>query len=112
MTLICNILGFGIEVGVGAYYFIVLLVYLFFYIPGQESMNHFLSVTKLVFLPANAVTFPEILLADAFTSLSKVFKDFGVTIVVIYSKFSGYSAVLCHDMGMLLVAILASLPFL
>ena len=112
MTLICNLAGFGIEIGVGIFYLLVTTTYLFSSFPGQESMVHFFSVMKLVFIPSNTISFPEILLADALTSLSKVFKDFGVTVVIIYSRLNSTEAVLSHDSGMLLVAVLASLPFL
>ena len=112
MTLTCNLAGFGIEVGVGVFYIIITFAYLISAFPGQDSLYHFFSVTKQVFVPGNAITFPEVLLADAMTSLSKVFKDFGVTLVVIYSRLNGSLPVMSHDSGMLLIAVLASLPFL
>ena len=112
MTLICNILGYSIEIGIATFYVLVSSLYAFAKFPGDDSIAHFFQITKQIFVPPNTIAFSEILVADAFTSLSKVFKDFGVTIVVIYSKFMGLSPVHSHDSGMLLVAILASLPFL
>jgi hypothetical protein len=112
MTLTCNLAGFGIEVGVGVFYVLITIAYFVLAFPGQESLHHFFSVTKQVFVPGSTISFPEVLLADAFTSLSKVFKDFGVTLVVIYSRLNGSLPVMSHDSGMLLIAVLASLPFL
>jgi hypothetical protein len=65
----------------------------------------------LVFFPNGTVTFPEVLLADALTSMSKVLKDFGVTLIVIYSKITGTDIIALHDVGMIIVAIFASIPF-
>ena len=59
----------------------------------------------------SCVPFVEILLADALCSLSKVFKDAGTTIIVIYAFLTGTNITDYHYSGMVLVALLASLPF-
>ena len=71
-----------------------------------------LKVLRNVFFPGNSVSFSEIMLADALTSLSKVFKDVGVTIVAVFARTQGVAVVEYHEQGMLLVACLASLPAL
>ena len=38
--------------------------------------------------PGQTIAFAEIVFADALTSLSKVFKDFVITIIVVYSSVS------------------------
>ena len=79
----------------------------------REQVVPFLQLLQLVFSPALNVapSFPEVLLADALCSLSKVFKDIGITLVVMYSKVWQSPAVEAHDGAMVLVALLASLPF-
>lgn len=112
MTVACNLAGFDIGVGIAFFYIAITILYFFAFVPGEDSMSHFFNLTQQIFILPTTISFPEILLADAFTSLSKVFKDFGVTVVVVYSKAIGMNPVENHDFGMLLVAVLASLPFL
>jgi hypothetical protein len=71
-----------------------------------------LKVLRNVFFPGNSISFSEIMLADALTSLSKVFKDVGVTVIAMYAHMQGTAVVEYHEQGMLLVALLASLPAL
>lgn len=74
---------------------------------------YFFRIMKQIFVPGAVITFPEILVADALTSVSKIMKDVGVTIVVFYAHvMQGESPVVYHDHAMLLIAVLASLPFL
>jgi len=80
-------------------------------LPGQDNMASFFRLSKQVFIPGTSISFPEVLYADALTSMSKVLKDLGVSLVAIYAQTSGTSIVELHDIGMLTVAILASLPF-
>ena len=75
-----------------------------------EHRASFLRLLRLIAFPGDSISFPEILLTDALTSLSKVFKDVGVTLVAIYAQSQGQPMVLYHEQGMLLVALLASLP--
>jgi hypothetical protein len=53
------------------------------------------------------------LAADALCSLSKPFKDFGLTLVIFYSHIiqNGRDPVFYHNVGMILIALCASLPF-
>jgi len=113
MTLFSNMLGMSVETGVCLFYILLLIVNFLpsIGLPGQETKNSFLRLVRLVFFPSTSISFPEVLLADAFTSLSKVFKDIGVTAIAIYAQMSGTNIVTMHDEGMLLVAVLASLPY-
>lgn len=79
--------------------------------PGEECRTSFNRLLKTVFLPGAVITFPEVLLADALCSVSKVFKDFGTTLVAIYAAFAHHNILEYHNSAMILVALLASLPF-
>ena len=103
--------GLGAEFGIALFYFLIVVICSFSILPGYETLNHFIWLLKITFFPGNSISFSEILTGDALTSLSKVLKDFGVTLIIVYSKFRGERAVENHDVGMMLVAILASLPF-
>lgn len=111
MTIMSTVLRFSVETGVMTFYFVFLVLALFPFNYGQELRASFWRLLKLVFSPSSSITFPEVLLADAMTSLSKVFKDIGVTLVAIYAQFSSTDIVVYHWEGMILVAILASLPY-
>lgn len=111
MSLSTNFLGVAVESSILLYYFLVLIILSIPSIPGYEYRTIFFRTIKLCFLPANTISFPEVLIADSLTSLSKVFKDLGITIIAIYAKLSGKDIVLMHDTGMILIAVLASLPF-
>eukprot|EP01035_Chromulina_nebulosa_P037110 gene37110-50063_t len=79
---------------------------------GNDTRNSFFRLVRLIFMPLSSITFPEVLLADAFTSISKVLKDFGVFLVKSYAEVSGIDDVkLFHESAMMLIALLASLPF-
>eukprot|EP01041_Mallomonas_annulata_P000255 gene255-470_t len=110
MTLMSQI-GASIELGIIVFYFIILLSFITPSIPGNEHRNYFLRLLRLVCFPATTVTFPEVLLADALTSLSRVFKDFGVAIISIYSKAFDTAIIDHHDFAMILIAVLASIPY-
>ena len=111
MTILSNMLGISVENSITIFYLIVFIISFLPGIPGNENRLAFYRLLKLCFIPSNTISFAEVLLADALTSLSKIFKDIGVTIVVIYSKVCGVEVVNMHNNGMLLVALLASLPF-
>lgn len=111
MTAVCTLAGFSVEFGIGMFYSVLSLSCFLPWIYGQENVESFGTLLKQVFFPSSTISFPEVLLADALTSLSKVFKDFGVTCVVIYAQLTGTPILSTHDAGMLLVAILASLPY-
>lgn len=66
-------LGLAVETGVLIFYAILLLAHtLPAAIPGQETKASFYRLLRSVFFPGSSVTFPEVLLADALCSLSKV----------------------------------------
>lgn len=111
MTIITTGLGFSIEAGLTVFYVVMLFVHLIPSLPGVENRSTFYRLVTLMFFPQNTITFPEVLLADAFCSLSKVLKDVGITIVAVYSYTYGTSVVTHHDNAMILIALLSSLPF-
>jgi len=111
MTTLSNMLGISVENSITIFYIILFIILLLPGIPGNENRIAFYRLMKLCFIPSNTISFSEVLLADALTSLSKIFKDIGVTIVVIYSKICDIEVVNMHNNGMILVALLASLPF-
>jgi hypothetical protein len=111
VTFLANTLEWSVETGVSCFYAIFLFVHFIPSFPGIESRTHFYRVLKLCFFPGASITFPEILLADALCSLSKVLKDIGTSLVAVFSHFDGTSIVDHHDNAMILVAVLASLPF-
>jgi hypothetical protein len=112
ITFLSNGLGWTIEQGIASFYFLFLIIYFIPHIPGEENKTAFNRLLKIVFFPGSSVTFPEVLLADALTSLSKVLKDFGTSVVSIYAAFSNQNILEYHNSAMVLVALLASLPFL
>jgi hypothetical protein len=59
-----------------------------------------------------SVLLSQVLLADALTSISKVLKDFGTYLVVMYAMSQGRNVIEFHDSAMVVVAMFASLPFL
>ena len=111
MTLFANMLGMTVETGIFLFYAILLLLVILPRVPGHDIRSSFFRLVKLVFFPINSITFSEVLLADAMTSMSKVLKDIGITIIALISQFSSTSIVDHHETGMVLVALLASLPF-
>lgn len=111
MTLVTSILGFTVETGVLSFYAILVLLLFMPILPGQDNMASFFRLSKQVLIPGSSISFPEVLYADALTSMSKVLKDLGVSLIAIYAQTSGTSVVELHDVGMLSVAVLASLPF-
>lgn len=111
ITIISTTMGWEIEFGVGIFYLIFLLLHTVSAIPGIESRNSFYRLLRTIIFPGNIITFPEVLLADACTSLSKVFKDLGISILAIYVYFRNQQIIDYHDSSMILVALLASWPF-
>ena len=111
MTTVCQFMGFNVEYGVLTFYGFVLLSLAPFF-PGHESRMYFFRVLKQIVCPGHKISFPEIMIADALCSLSKVFKDIGITAVVLCSRIYGsHSIVDYHNQAMVLVAILSSIPF-
>lgn len=112
MTVFSNTLGLTIESALTIFYLFIIFIHMIPSLPGVENRSSFFRLVKLVFFPLNTITFSEVLLADAFCSLSKVLKDFGVMLVAVYSYFNGTDILMHHDNAMMLVALLASLPFM
>jgi hypothetical protein len=75
-----------------------------------KQRSRSMRIIRTVLFPGSTVSFTEVLFADALCSLSKVFRDFGVTLVALYAYFSGVPPVEYHVPGMLLAALLASTP--
>ena len=80
-------------------------------LPGEDARINFFRLLKVCFFPGAKISFSEIVLTDALTSLSKVFKDLGVTCITLYCQFAGEEILEQHDTGMILIGLLASLPF-
>lgn len=78
---------------------------------GQDHQYSFYRLLRTVIFPGHTVTFPEVLLADALCSVSKVLKDFGTTVVVIYAALQQKDIIVFHDSAMIIVALFASIPF-
>lgn len=111
MTFVCQFMEVKLEYSVMAFYGLMLLSLTPFF-PGHESRLYFYRTMKNIFFPGTKISFPEIMVADALCSLSKIFKDIGITIVVLYSGLYGSgSAVDYHNEAMILVAMLSSVPF-
>lgn len=111
ITALSNVIGLTTEVGISIFYLCALLPLLLPGVPGMDSRNTFFRLAKQCFIPGSTISFPEILLTDAFTSISKSLKDFGVTIFALYTFFTGTHIIQHHDNAMITVALLASLPF-
>lgn len=111
MTLFTSFFGCTVETSMIYFYSIVGTIAVLPSIGGLDTRIHFFRLTKLILFPGNSISFSEILLADAFTSLSKVFKDIGITLVAVWANVSSSNLLEIHDYGMILVAILASLPY-
>ena len=78
----------------------------------SDQTSPFLSLLYVVFNPnPDKIAFVEVLCADALCSLSKVLKDLGVTIIVLVASFNNVPVYNMHEGGMILIALLASLPF-
>lgn len=111
MIIVCQFMGIDVEYGVLTFYSLLLLSFAPFF-PGHDSRMYFFRILKQIMFPGARVTFPEILVADALCSLSKIFKDLGITMVVFYSGVYGDGPiVIYHNQAMILVALLASLPY-
>ena len=111
MTLFATSLGLTIETAIGLFYLLIACVLCIPRIPFAESMNHIWRLLRLCFFPGATISFSEVLLADALTSMSKVFKDFGVTMVAVYCYANGRNILDFHNHAMILIAVLASLPY-
>ena len=103
--------GYRVEIGISVFYITVAMLALLPNLPGHENRTHFYRLLRVVFFPGSSISFPEVLLADALTSVSKVLKDLGVTLVALYAYSTNQSLVGLHDEAMIIIALLASLPY-
>jgi hypothetical protein len=111
MVSVCQYMGISVEYGVLTFYGFAVLSFAPF-VPGHDSRLHFFRVLKQILFPGAKVTFPEVMAADALCSLSKIFKDLGITMVILYSEmYGGAASVTYHNQAMILVAMLASIPY-
>lgn len=104
-------MGLTIEFGITIFYLLLIFIQFIPSFPGYELRLHFYRLFKLLLLPNSTITFPEILIADALTSLSKVFKDFGTTLICLYVFITKEEIINYHNSAMILVALMASFPF-
>lgn len=114
MTLFSRTFGLSIESGISTFYLLmfVFLILPINRIPGRENRLSFFRLFKSILFPSGIVSFSEILLADALTSLSKVFKDFGISLYCLLAYYNKAYPIEFHDQAMILIAALASFPFL
>lgn len=111
MTVFSTSLGLTIETAIGLFYLLVGAILCIPKMPFAESMNHIWRLLRLCFMPGATISFSEVLFADALTSLSKVFKDLGTTVVAIYCFSNSTNILDLHNHAMILIALLASLPY-
>lgn len=78
--------------------------------PSRDNYTFILRLFKNMIVPGTLVTFPEILFADALTSITKTFKDIGVMLIVVYSRLSGADIVAQHDQCIVLITLLTAIP--
>lgn len=110
MSFMTTILGGSVEVGISLFYVLLGLLAIL-PLPGYETRSIFFRLVKIVFFPGNNITFPEVLLADALTSISKLFKDLCVTAFVVFCHFANDNIIHYHDIGIVSIALLSSLPY-
>jgi len=111
ITILSTTMGLSIEYGVFTFYVIFLISHFVPIMPGIENRTAFYRLFRTIIFPGNVITFPEILIADACTSLSKVFKDFGISLFAIYAYFTEQNILEYHNSSMIMVALFASWPF-
>ena len=112
MTYLTSTLNLVVETGILIFYGSLFFIsFSPFAIPGSESRIPFYRLLKIVFFPTNVISFPEVLLADALTSLARSFKDISVTLLVLYCYFTDENIVDYHEIGIISIAILSSLPY-
>eukprot|EP01040_Poterioochromonas_malhamensis_P014171 gene14170-15669_t len=78
-------MSWTIEQSIATFYFLAVIIYFIPIFPGDECRMAFNRLFRSVFWPGPTIAFPEVLLADAMCSISKVLKDFGTTLVAIYA---------------------------
>ncbi|KAJ1410900.1 EXS family-domain-containing protein [Ochromonadaceae sp. CCMP2298] len=112
MTLMWTLLGFPIETSISLFY-LLMLALMVVPLPTafSETRTSFWRLLRNCFLPGSSIHFSEVLLADCFTSLSKVLKDMGISLFAMYAFMRSDSTVDYHNHAMVAIALLASLPY-
>ena len=110
ITFTTSVLVLPVEVGMMVLYVLVSFLVLL-PLPGIDARNAFFRLTRSVLFPSNSISFPEVLLADALTSLSKIFKDFCITGLVLYCYVTNENIISYHNVGIVLIALLSSFPY-
>jgi len=67
-------LGLSLETGIALFYLLSFILAITPGVPGHDSRASFSKLFRSVIFPCSPISFPEVLLADALTSMSKVFK--------------------------------------
>lgn len=111
ITLSSKLASFDVAVSMTIFYGVLLLLLAFPYAPWSADRSFYFKFLKQIVMPVDKIAFREIMFADALCSLSKVFKDFGVTVVSIYALYNNANIVDYHESAMIFIAILASVPF-
>lgn len=111
MSITLHIFAISVEYALALFYLSCITFLMFPYCPGSENYNFILRLFRNSFVPGTLISFPEILFADILTSLSKVMRDFGMTLIVLYTRVIGADMVAFHDFGILILALLSSIPF-
>lgn len=100
-----------VVVSMASFYAIILFLFFVPYAPWADDRSYWLRFFRQIVMPADKIAFREIMFADALCSVSKIFKDFGVTVVAMYAMYNNSEIVEHHDTAMIFVAVLASIPF-
>lgn len=111
MIFTSTILGVNIEFGIVIFYICISLLCILPINNIETIRSTFFRLIKVVFFPINNITFSEVLLADALTSISKIFKDISISILLLYCYFSNENIVDYHNVGIVAIALLSSLPY-
>jgi hypothetical protein len=78
----------------------------------HDFINFIAATASKVFFPSSEVSFIEVLIADAFTSMSRTFSDAGLTLLLILSSLKKGPPQLTQTTRLLTVIILSCLPSL
>jgi hypothetical protein len=111
MTVCSSGFGLPIETGVSVFYISLVLLLCIPKLPFSDSLHNVWRLLKLCFFPGSTISFSEVLMTDALTSLSKVLKDLGTTAVAVYAFISSTNILEFHNQAMIIIALLASLPY-
>jgi hypothetical protein len=111
MIILTVALALSPEIGMLCYYLLVTILAFIPSLAGHDGRISLMRLTKTVHFPGDTIAFSEVLLADAFTSLSKVYKDIGVTAVACYADLQGVRLIDLHSYAIIIIAVLASLPY-